>query len=101
MLLKVIAPEDPDLFRRLLEEALEASGVSFALEAVLDRELPGILERPSFRNAVWNAAPLLFAHHREPLEAYLFALESEIARKIFKRLNPDENGCVLFRAGFL
>uniref|UniRef100_A0A7V4DH97 Uncharacterized protein n=1 Tax=Candidatus Caldatribacterium californiense TaxID=1454726 RepID=A0A7V4DH97_9BACT len=85
-LLEVIAPEDPDLFRRLLEEAFEASGVSFALEAVPNRELPGILEKPFFRNTVRNAAPLLFAHHRETLEAYLFTFESAIARRLRERL---------------
>jgi hypothetical protein len=86
VLLEVIALEDPDLFRRLLEEALEASGVSFALETVPDRELLGILEKSSLRNAVQNATPLLLAHHRETLEAYLFAFESDIAQRIRERL---------------
>lgn len=85
-LLEVIALQDPNFLRRLLQEALEASGALFALEAVPDRELPGILEKPSLRNAVQNAAPLLFAHHRETLEAYLFAFESDIAQRIRERL---------------
>ncbi len=86
-LLEVIALQDPDFLRRLLQEALEAPGALSALEAVPDRELPGILEKPSLRNAVRNAAPLLFTRHRETLEAYLFAFENEIARRLREHLN--------------